>query len=110
MIEEIKEKIDLVDFLRNYLQLSPAGKNFKALCPFHKEKTPSFVVSPDRRIWDCFGCSQGGDVIKVLMLFGKLEVFEALKILAEKAGVAIQKTVGVDQRRTNVLYALNESA
>ena len=82
MVQEIKDKIDILNFLRSYLPLSPAAKNFKGLCPFHKEKTPSFVVSPDRQIWHCFGCSKGGDVIKFLMLYENIEFFEALKILA----------------------------
>lgn len=110
IIQEIKEKIDLVDFLRSYLQLSPAGKNFKTSCPFHKEKTPSFIISPDRQIWHCFGCSKGGDAIRFLMFYENLEFFEALRILAEKAGIDFQKSAGGDQRRYNLLYEINKSA
>jgi len=108
--DEIKEKIDLVDFIRSYVSLVPAGKNFKGLCPFHKEKTPSFIVSPERQIWHCFGCGVGGDVIKFMMLYENLEFFEALRVLAEKIGLDFQKIAAVDQRRYQVLYAIHQSA
>ena len=108
--QDIKDKIDLLDFLRGYVELRPAGKNFKALCPFHKEKTPSFMVSPDRQSWHCFGaCNEGGDVIKFLMKYENIEFFEALKILAEKAGVELGGYAH-DQRQFDALYAINAAA
>ena len=108
--QDIKDKIDLLDFLRGYVELRPAGKNFKALCPFHKEKTPSFMVSPDRQSWHCFGaCNEGGDVIKFLMKHENIEFFEALKILAEKAGVELGGYAH-DQRQFDALYAINAAA
>ena len=90
-IEEIKQKIDIVEYIGQFVDLKKAGRNFKGLCPFHQEKSPSFVVSPDRQIWHCFGtCGEGGDVISFLMKWENLEFFEALKELAEKAGVKLE--------------------
>ncbi|MFA5084415.1 MAG: DNA primase [Candidatus Paceibacterota bacterium] len=109
-LEEIKEKIDIVDFIRSYITLHPAGKNFKALCPFHQEKTPSLIISPDKQIWHCFGCQKGGDVIKFLMLYENLEFYEALRVLAEKAGVELKRLNLQDQKEFNTLYELNEKA
>lgn len=107
----IKEKIDIVDFLRQYLELKPAGKNFKALCPFHKEKTPSFMVSPEYQSWHCFGaCNEGGDAIKFLMKYENLEFYDALRILAEKTGVEIPRGGARDFNINNNLYSLLEAA
>lgn len=110
-IEKIKEKINIAEFLKNYVDLRPAGRNFKAVCPFHQEKTPSFVVSPERKMWRCFGaCGEGGDVFKFLMKFENLEFHEALKILAEKAGIPLQRLNPREQKEFGVLYDINETA
>src|SRR3990167_8782230 len=109
-VEEIKEKIDIVDFLRGYLTLSPAGKNFKAPCPFHKEKTPSFMISPERQSWHCFGCAKGGDIISFLMEYENLEFYDALKVLAEKAGVDIRVSGNRDFKNHDTLYVLLDAA
>ncbi len=109
-VDLIKEKVSVVDLLKSYVELVPAGKNFKALCPFHQEKTPSFFVSPERKMWHCFGCGLGGDVIKFVMLYEHIEFPEALKFLAEKAGLQIQTLNPAEQREFGVLYDVNEAA
>ncbi len=109
-VELIKEKIDIVDFIGSYIQLTRAGKNWKALCPFHKEKTPSFMVSPERQSWHCFGCGLGGDIFTFLMKYENLEFGEALKILAEKAGIELKKISPQEYKYVGLLYELNEIA
>lgn len=108
-VAEVKEKLNFVEFLRGYIKLIPAGRNFKAICPFHKEKTPSFSVSPDRQMWYCFGCSQGGDVFKFLMQYENIEFYEALKVLAEKTGVPMT-SVGAGGDANKQLYEINRLA
>lgn len=107
-IKEIKEKLDIVDVVKDYIQLFPAGKNFKAVCPFHKEKTPSFIISPDRQTWHCFGsCNEGGDVISFVMKYENLEFYEALKMLAERAGVELKSISPSGQKEFGILYDIN---
>lgn len=77
LLEEIKSKIDIVDFISEYINLSKTGQNYRALCPFHPEKTPSFFVSPSKQIFHCFGCGKGGDVLSFLMEYEKLSFIEA---------------------------------
>jgi len=112
-IEEIKSKIDIVEFINQHVPLKRAGRHFKALCPFHQEKTPSFIVSPERQIWYCFGvCNEGGDVFSFLMKWENIEFYDALKILAKKAGVRLKPgkwSTGKTQEKEKI-YEINHLA
>ncbi len=88
-IEQVRSSTELLDVVSQYVPLKRAGKNFKGLCPFHKEKTPSFNVSPDRQIFHCFGCGQGGDAFKFLMRYESMSFIEAVRHLATRAGLTI---------------------
>ncbi|OGK43669.1 DNA primase [Candidatus Roizmanbacteria bacterium RIFCSPLOWO2_01_FULL_38_11] len=92
VIEEVKNRIDIVQYIGQYITLKKAGRNFKALCPFHEEKSPSFMISPDRQLWRCFGaCHDGGDVISFIRKLDNLTFYEALEELARYAGVKFEK-------------------
>ena len=109
---EIREKIDIVSFISEYLPLKKAGRNFKAICPFHNEKTPSLVISPERQIWHCFGCGKGGDCFTFLMEYENMEFPEALRILAKKSGVTLKETEfrrGQYSEKENI-FSLNNQA
>ena len=90
-IEEIKSKIDIVELISEYITVKKAGRNFKAKCPFHGEKTPSFMVSPQLQIFKCFGCNESGDAIKFLQLYERMEFVEALEFLAKRVGVTLKR-------------------
>jgi len=90
-IEEIKNRLDIVQVVGKYVQLKQTGKNFSGLCPFHKEKTPSFIVSPDIQRYKCFGCGETGDIFNFVQKIENIDFVEALEKLAKEAGVNLQK-------------------
>ena len=90
--ELIKSKVNIVDLISEYIPLKKAGVNFKAPCPFHNEKTPSFVVSPERQIFKCFGCQKSGDIFTFLMEKEGMDFKDALEMLAKKAGIVLKQT------------------
>ncbi|MFA5360159.1 MAG: DNA primase [Patescibacteria group bacterium] len=109
--DEIKSKLDIVDVVREYIPLKAAGLNFRANCPFHREKTPSFMVSPEKQIWHCFGCGKGGDVISFVMEIEGLTFIETLRLLAKKAGVVLKKAdPALTSKRNTLLDILELSA
>lgn len=113
VVEEIKSKIDIVNLIAEHVDLKRSGQNYKGLCPFHSEKTPSFMVNPSKQIFHCFGCGKGGDAFSFIMEYEGMSFPEAIACLAGKAGIQIE-----DYRRESKagrslredLYAINKEA
>ncbi|MDQ3098272.1 MAG: DNA primase [bacterium] len=113
-IRQIKDKIDIVEYIGRAVQLKKAGRNFSGLCPFHGENSPSFNVSPDRQIFKCFGCGVSGDLFTFVMQHDGLSFPEAIKMLADEAGVEIQKVESPQSRAASDLkerlYEMHDAA
>lgn len=107
-IEEIKARLTIEDVVSQYIQLQKAGRNFKGLCPFHNEKTPSFMVSPDKGLAYCFGCQKGGDIFKFVELIENVSFGEAVKMLGEKAGVELPTYSKEKQEKKAQTFEINE--
>lgn len=110
VIDQIKQRIDIVELLQDYLQLTKAGSNWRALCPFHHESSPSFMVSQDKQIWHCFGCDKGGDIFAFIQEMEGVDFPEALKVLANKAGVTLTNRRPEDTNYKQLLLQIVASA
>lgn len=110
-IEEIKNRVDILEIVGGYVDLKKAGRNYKGLCPFHAEKTPSFMVSPEKQIWRCFGaCNEGGDAFSFLQKVEGLSFGEAIQKLAEKTGVKLERKSYEKDESKRVLFSANRIA
>jgi DNA primase len=108
VLQDIKDKLDIIDVIGGYIQTKRSGTNFKAVCPFHNEKSASLMISPQKQIWHCFGCGEGGDIFGFVMRYEGIEFREALNILAAKAGVTLpaynsQSQTGGDETRKLII-------
>ncbi len=111
IIDRVRDSVDIVDVISRYVNLKKSGRNFKGLCPFHTEKTPSFIVSPDKQIFHCFGCHVGGNVFNFLMKYEKISFTEAVRKLAEEAGIEIPtRQVRPQLSEYDRLYRANQFA
>lgn len=111
LIDEIRGQVDLADLISEYVSLSRSGKSLKGLCPFHQEKTPSFMVNPELQVFHCFGCGIGGNVYHFLMKYENCSFPEAVRILAQRVGISLPERAGAanpEQDFRERLLALNE--
>ncbi|TSC74237.1 MAG: DNA primase [Parcubacteria group bacterium Gr01-1014_44] len=109
--QAIKDRLDIVQIIGEYIPLKKAGANWKANCPFHHEKSPSFMVHPEKQFWHCFGCGKGGDVFSFLQEMEGLDFPEALKILADRAGVKLDTFASeVNKSQKNRILEINAKA
>ena len=109
IVEQVRNGINIVDLIGGYLPLKKQGQNHSALCPFHAEKTPSFLVSDSKQIFKCFGCGAGGDVFKFIMLMENRTFPEAVKFLAERSGIAVRQEAGSPSPRSQRMQRLREA-
>jgi len=113
ILQRIRDATDIVDLISEHVQLVKKGRNYSGLCPFHDEKTPSFSVDPDRQFYHCFGCGVGGNVFKFIQEIDRVTFVEAVKFLADRAGVALPERSGPSREETEAadnLYRANDLA
>lgn len=113
-VEEVRSSVSIVDVISEFVQLKRRGKNYLGLCPFHQEKTPSFIVSSDKQIYHCFGCHAGGNVFKFLMDYESISFVEAVQEIARRSGITLEEahdnTHTEKQSEMEVLYDINTTA
>lgn len=109
-VEQIKDRLGILDVVSGYIKVEKAGKNYKARCPFHNEKTPSFFISPERESYYCFGCNAKGDIFSFVEQFEGVDFMGALTMLAERAGVEIDRGVVAEKNPNAGLYDIVENA
>ena len=113
ILQRIRDATDIVDLISEHVQLVKKGRNYSGLCPFHDEKTPSFSVDPDRQFYHCFGCGVGGNVFKFIQEIDRVTFVEAVKFLAERAGIALPERSGPSREEdaaADELYRANDLA
>lgn len=111
-IEEVRNAVDILELIGNVVSLKKAGKNYLGLCPFHQEKTPSFTVNPEKQMYKCFGCGEGGNIFSFIMKEQNLPFIDALLQLAQKAGISLPRDHEdfAESRKVEKLYTVNEFA
>lgn len=112
VLDDIRARVDIVDLIGSYVTLKRAGASYKGLCPFHREKTPSFTVHPARQIFHCFGCGRGGDIFKFVMEHESVPFMDAVRLLAQRAGVELHFTEAErgEETRKDLLYTAHAAA
>jgi len=115
LINEVKDKNEIIDVISQYIQVKSAGSSNKALCPFHSENTPSFVINREKQIYKCFGCGEGGDVVRFIMKIENLDFIESVRLLAKRANIDIENTESSDElkrqiKEKNLYYEINRKA
>ncbi len=109
VVDDIKARLDIVEFIGEYVDLRRSGKNFVARCPFHEERTPSFVVFPETQTWKCFGCGKGGDIFTFVQEKENLDFREALRLLARRAGVTLRSSASESEAHAHLRQILEEA-
>ena len=112
LINEVKDSNEIIDVISQYIQVKSVGSSYKALCPFHSENTPSFIINREKQIYKCFGCGEGGDVVRFIMKIENLDFIESVRLLAKRANIEIKSTESSEEvkreiKEKNLCYEIN---